>query len=119
MSVSTEISALEERLRLAELGPDPTVFEELLDDNVVLFDQRGTRITKRQVVKAHCAGAAPKFTAVTMHDLIIFEHGKDAAVVSCKGEYESDRVKFFLTFLRFWLKKNRAWRIVAAAIYQS
>jgi hypothetical protein len=31
VSTVEEIRALEERLRQAELGPDPTVFEELLD----------------------------------------------------------------------------------------
>ena len=32
----TEIAVLEERLRLAELGPDPKFFEEVLADEVVL-----------------------------------------------------------------------------------
>ena len=30
-TVVTEIAALEERLRIAELGPDPQFFEEVLD----------------------------------------------------------------------------------------
>jgi hypothetical protein len=31
-SIQTEVAALEERLRLAELGPDPKFFEEALAD---------------------------------------------------------------------------------------
>ena len=34
-SVRDEIAALEERLRSAELGPDPRVFEELLADDAI------------------------------------------------------------------------------------
>src|ERR1700730_9591924 len=37
-TVEAEIAELEERLRLAELGPDPKFFEEMPDDNVVLED---------------------------------------------------------------------------------
>ena len=40
-SVFEEIRALEERLRQAELGPDPQVLEELLADEAVLVDQSG------------------------------------------------------------------------------
>jgi hypothetical protein len=39
--VRTEIAALEERLRLAELGPDPKFFEDALADGVVLVSQDG------------------------------------------------------------------------------
>ena len=35
-TVQSEIAALEERLRVAELGPDPRFFEEVLADDVVL-----------------------------------------------------------------------------------
>ena len=70
MNTVEEIRALEERLRQAELGPDPTVFEELLDDDAILVDQQGHAArAKRQVVEAHTPGKGPKFTAVEMSDL--------------------------------------------------
>ena len=34
-TIEMEISALEERLRQAELGPDPQFFEDVLADDVV------------------------------------------------------------------------------------
>ena len=55
-----EIAILEERLRVAELGPDPAVFEELLADDVVLVAENGQPFfAKQRVVDAHRAGAAP------------------------------------------------------------
>ena len=41
--VKSEVAAYEERLRLAVMGPDPTAFEELLADNVVLREGSGVR----------------------------------------------------------------------------
>ena len=37
-TVQSEITALEEALRLAELGPDPTFFEERLADDARVGD---------------------------------------------------------------------------------
>jgi hypothetical protein len=59
----SEIMSLEERLRLAELGPDPKFFEEVLADQVVLM-QDGQTFPKTKVVQAHQPGAGPKFTRV-------------------------------------------------------
>lgn len=38
-TVEAEIAQLEERLRLAEWGPDPRFFEKALDDKVVLVSE--------------------------------------------------------------------------------
>ena len=40
-SVQKEIAALEERLRFAELGPDPKFYEEALAHDAVLVSQDG------------------------------------------------------------------------------
>jgi uncharacterized protein (TIGR02246 family) len=111
-----EIRRLEERLRQAELGPDPEVFEELLADDAVLVDQegRGAR-AKRKVVEAHRPGKGPKFTAVDMSDLQIVDHGH-AAVVTCTGRFSGPQFTGALKFMRVWLKKDGRWQIVAGSI---
>lgn len=43
---------LEEQLRMAELGPDPNFFEEILDDSALL----GGRQMKSKIVDAHRPG---------------------------------------------------------------
>jgi hypothetical protein len=115
-TVDAEIAELEERLRLAELGPDPKFFEEVLDDNVVLVSEDGQPFfAKRKVVGAHQPGTGPKFTRVEMSDMKIIDHGT-AAVVTCRGIYEGPKSSVSLKFMRVWLKKNNRWKIVAGSI---
>ena len=112
-----EIKTLEERLRVAELGPDPSVFEELLADDAVLVDQSGSpALAKRKVVEAHRPGKGPKFTAVEIRDLRIVEHGT-VAVVTCVGSFTGPQFSGALKFMRVWQWKNGRWQIVAGSIH--
>jgi hypothetical protein len=113
--VQNEITALEERLRLAELGPDPAFFEEALADDAVLVSAGKPAVAKAQVVQAHQPGKGPKFTRVEMRDVKIIDHGV-AAVVTCEGVYEGPQGSFTLKFMRVWLKKNGRWQIIAGSI---
>ena len=113
-----EIAVLEERLRQAELGPDPETFEDLLADNVVLVDQSGTpALAKQKVVEAHRAGNGPKFTSVEASDLQITEHGS-VAVVTCTAAFTGPQWSGTLKFMRVWQRKNGRWQIVAGSIHQ-
>ncbi len=114
-TVQSEIAALEERLRLAELGPDPKFFEEALADDAVLVSQDGQSFAKSEVIEAHQPGKGPKFTRVEMTDMKILDHGT-AAVVTCRGTYEGPQSSFTLKFMRVWLKKNNRWQIVAGSV---
>lgn len=106
-----EIKGLEERLRLAELGPDPAFFEEVLADDAVLDGQR----MKTKVVEAHRPdGKAPKFTRVEMGGFGFVDYGT-VVVVTCKGDYQGPRWSGTLHFMRVWLKKDGRWRIIAGS----
>lgn len=113
--VQTEIAALEERLRLAELAPDPKFFEEMLTDDAVLVSEGQAAFAKSKVVEAHQPGRGPKFTRVEMSDLKIVDHGS-AAVVTCQGTYEGPESSVTLKFMRVWLNKDGRWQIVAGSI---
>jgi uncharacterized protein (TIGR02246 family) len=115
-AVQDDIAALEERLRQAELGPDPKFFEEVLAEDVVLVGQDGQPFfAKRKVVEAHQPGIVPKFTRVEVSDLKVVDHGT-AAVVTCTGTYESAQASVTLKFMRVWVKKNNRWQIVAGSV---
>src|SRR3954468_17193756 len=115
-TVEQEIRRLEERLRQAELGPDPEVFEELLADDAILIDQDGRAArAQRKVVEAHRPGKGPKFTAVEMSDLQIVDHG-NAAVVTCTGRFSGPQFSGALKFMRVWLKQDGRWQIVAGSV---
>ena len=115
-NVETEIIELEERLRLAELGPHPHFFEDVLDEQAVLVSDDGQPFfAKQKVVDAHRPGKAPKFTRVEMSEMSITDHGT-GAVVTCRGTYESAQGAVSLKFMRVWLKKNDRWKIVAGSV---
>jgi hypothetical protein len=111
LGVTDEIRKLEERLRGAELGPDPKFFEEFLDDQAILDGQK----LKSMVVEAHRPNSqAPKFTRVEMSDFTFQDHGP-VVVVTCKGFYEGPQWSGTLKFMRVWLKKGDQWRIIAGS----
>ena len=116
MSTRAEIEALEERLRRAELGPDPAFFEEALADDVVLVDEQGRpALAKSKVVEAHRPGGPAKFTRVEMRDLQIVDHGS-ASVVTCQGTFEGPRGSVSLRFMRVWQKRDGRWQIIAGSV---
>ena len=115
-SIHSEIVALEERLRRAELGPDPAFFEEALADEAVLVSEAGDPFqAKSKVVAAHQPGTGPKFTSVDMSDMHIVVHGT-AAVVTCRGTYQTPQSSVTLKFMRVWLKKDGRWQIIAGSV---
>ena len=115
-TIQSEIAALEERLRLAELGPDPKFFEEVLADEAVLVSGDGQPfLAKSKVVEAHQPGKGPKFRRVEMSDVNIVDHGS-AAVVTCRGSYETPESTITIQFMRVWLKKGNRWQIIAGSV---
>ena len=115
-AVQREIAELEDRLRLAELGPDPKFFEDTLADDVVMIDETGEPdLAKSKVVEAHRPERGAKFTRVEMADLVIHDHA-NSAVVTCTGTYESPQSTFKLRFMRVWGKSNDRWQIVAVSV---
>ena len=115
--VQKDIKALEEHLRLAELGPDAHFFEDVLADNVVLMGPDGEHVAKERVVQAHRSGKGPKFTRVEMRDMKVVDHGSGAAVVTCDGIFEGPQGTTTLRFTRVWVKKRGRWHIVAGSVY--
>ncbi|HEY8278197.1 MAG TPA: nuclear transport factor 2 family protein [Bdellovibrionota bacterium] len=109
----SEVQKLEEKLRLAELGPDPAFFAEMLDDDALMDGQKA----KAQIVAAHTPGSGKgqKFTKVEMSDFQFVDHG-NAVVVTCKGTYEGPAWSGALKFMRVWCKKNGGWKIIAASL---
>jgi uncharacterized protein DUF4440 len=112
MSIHDEIMALEEQLRLAELGPDPAFFERRLADHAVLDGQQ----QKAKVVAAHQPGGEAKFTKVEMSDFRLVEHGP-AVVVTCTGVYQGPKATHTLKFMRVWLKQASEWQIIAGSVW--
>jgi hypothetical protein len=106
-----QIKELENRLRLAELGPDPEFFAQVLADDAVLDGQQA----KAQVVEAHRPDKGAKFTKVEMSDFQFVDHGI-VVVVTCSGTYAGPQWSGTLKFMRVWLNKDGKWQIIAGSI---
>jgi hypothetical protein len=115
-SVESEIREVEERLRKAELGPDPEVFDRLLDDDMVLVSEGQIMRPKAYIVEAHTPGKAQKIDRVDVRDMEIVDHG-NVAVVSCTGDFHGPKGRFVFKFMRVWAKKADGWRIIAGSMF--
>lgn len=117
VSVEREIADLEERLRLADLKPDPVFFQNHLDDQMVLMVDGDicSHSPKAYIVDKHQPGKAPKFDRVEISDLKILDQA-GTAIVTGFGSYEGPDGKFAMNFMRIWVRKTEGWRIVAGSI---
>lgn len=118
MAISTResILELEEKLKQAELGPDPSFFQQYLDDNMTLLWNGEVCRPKNHIVEAHKPEKGNKFTKVEMTDMEVVDHG-DSAVVTCKGRYEGANGVHEIKFMRVWSRKPEGWRIIAGINY--
>jgi hypothetical protein len=98
------------------LGPNPHVFEELLDDEMLIVAEDGQiHLAKSRIVEAHQPGKAPKFSDVNIDEVRIFDHGC-AAVVTCSGTFVGPQGTFVRKFMRVWARKPDGWKIVAGSV---
>jgi hypothetical protein len=111
MTIVEEITALEAKLRDAEMQPDPEFFKTVLADDLVLNNRPG----KDRVVDAHRAGETSKFTSVEFEDMQIKVFG-NAAVVTCTGTFDGPGWTGTLRFMRVWLKLDGRWQIIAGSV---
>ena len=115
-SAENEVRECEEQLRKAELGPDPTVFETLLDEHMILVADEKISRPKKYIVEAHQPGKGQKFERVEVSNMEIVDHG-NVAVVTCTGDFEGPKGRFAMKFMRVWAKKPDGWRIIAGSMF--
>lgn len=117
VTVEKEIADLEERLRQADLKPDPEFFQSHLDDQMVLMVDGDicSHSPKAYIVDKHQPGKAQKFDRVEVSELKILDQG-GTAIVTGFGSYEGPDGKFAVNFMRVWVKKAEGWRIVAGSM---
>ncbi len=116
-SVEKEIAELEERLRQADLRPDPAFFQKHLDDQMVLMVDGDicSHSPKAYIVDRHQPGRAQQFDRVEITERKILDQG-DTAIVTGFGTYEGPDGKSAMNFMRIWVKKSDGWKIVAGSM---
>jgi ketosteroid isomerase-like protein len=112
----TDIQALEERLRLAMLGSDVEVLNELFADDLVFVDHQGRRLGKAQDLEAHRSGIL-KLEEIDIYDRVIKVIG-DAATVSLSariaGTYYGESFSGRFAFSRVWHRDKGRWTVTLA-----
>ncbi len=117
-NVLAEIEQLEDELCAAERKPDAEFFERFIDDDAVLVGHDGhAYFAKQAIVAAHRPDSGSKFTNVQVRDREIIEH-ETAGVVSCRTTFETDQGKVTLRFVRVWLRKAGAWKLIGGCVYK-
>jgi hypothetical protein len=112
-----EIRELEDRITHAELVTNPEFFDEILDEGFSFMTQDGSVVDKAKVLEAHRPAGARKFKRYTASDVNVRDFG-DAAIVTLRVDLATAQVEAALHFMRVWLKREGAWKIVSGAAIQ-
>src|ERR1700749_836804 len=97
VSVETEIAAVEERLRLAQLHSDAKSVEDLLDDHLLLLSDGSPFFAKARMLEVYKPGRG-RLVSVEWKNVQIIEFGK-AAVVICRGVYQAAQMQLTLQLM--------------------
>jgi hypothetical protein len=111
-AVQKEISALEEKLKQADLTNDPDILEELLADDAVLTGADGKPFTKAFVVERHHPKGEKKFTRFEATDFKIQDLG-EVAIVTVRLDLAGKGFEIVLRNTRVWARRRGRWQIVA------
>ena len=115
-TIETQILEVEERLRLAMLGSDVTVLDELLAPELVFTSHLGQVFGKQADLAAHESGLV-KVTELTPSDQRVQVHG-DVAIVSVRvqltGSFAGTPSAGDFRFTRVWAPaETGAWQVIA------
>jgi ketosteroid isomerase-like protein len=118
--MTSNIDALEERLRRAMLDRDIEVLESLIADGLIFVSQTGAMLTKEADLQMHRSGLL-RLIALEPSERRVesFEH---TAVVSVRmhvvGEYDGATFAGTYRYLRVWAQVDGRWQVVAGQATQ-
>ena len=113
VSSEDEIRALEERLRLGDLSPDPdtsAIFDELLADDVIFLQPAGFSNAKSAVLSGHRPPKKRTFSKVENSEVTIRDFG-NAVAVSCRTDFTIGNRSFAFRVARLWIKRQGEWKV--------
>ncbi|TVZ41568.1 uncharacterized protein DUF4440 [Alteromonadaceae bacterium 2753L.S.0a.02] len=115
-----EILDSEERLRVAMLGSDIAVLNELISDDLLFTSHLGALVSKKEDIDIHQSGNL-KFASIDLSNTIVKLY-ENFAVVSVQAEIkatflgQASNGRFMFT--RIWSKQSGALKIVAGHVSQ-
>jgi hypothetical protein len=107
-----EIMHLEERLRQAELGPDPPSSRSIWRTMSSWMGCSSRRESSKRTARLR-QGAEGLRRSTWKYGTFV-EHGP-AVVLTCEGHYEGPQFTGTIKFMRVWLKRDGRWQIIAGS----
>lgn len=115
-AIEKEISAAEERLRLAMLSSDVAVLDELIANDLIFTDHAGSRVTKQDDLNMHRSGAI-RCDSIEGSERTVRSLSSQLAAVSVRtrisGIFRGVPTTANLRFTRLWQRSNAGtWQII-------
>ena len=115
-----EIVTLEAQIRVAQLGADLTVLENLIADDLLFTGPNGQLGTKAQDIEAYRSGTV-QFKAHIPEELRIRRVGADVAITSLRAQLTVDVAgnlsRGTYRYTRVWAREDgRTWRVVGGHV---
>lgn len=115
--LETEITAAEDRLRLAMMSSDVDALDELIAPNLVFTDHAGNRLGKQDDLAMHRSGAI-RCKTIEASEMTVLKLSDDFAIVSVRarisGVFRGTPASADLRFTRVWRRADPGtWQIVA------
>lgn len=117
MNLESDISSLEEQLRIAMLRSDVSVLDSLIADDLLFVGPDGSVLGKAEDLELHRSGAQ-RISQLDFTDLLVHAFGGAAvttvaAVVT--GTFNEQPFSAHLRYLRTWAKTQTGWQVIGGS----
>ena len=117
MNLESEISLLEEQLRIAMLRSDLSALDALIADDLLFVGPDGSVIGKAEDLELHRSGAQ-RISQLDFSDLLVRAYGGTAvttvaAIVA--GTFNEQPFFGHVSYLRTWTKTRAGWQVIGGS----
>ena len=117
MNLESEISLLEEQLRIAMLRSDLSALDALIADDLLFVGPDGSVIGKAEDLELHRSGAQ-RISQLDFSDLLVRAYGGTAvttvaAIVA--GTFNEQPFSGHVRYLRTWTKTRAGWQVIGGS----
>ena len=114
MNLESEISSLEEQLRIAMLRSDLTVLDALIADDLLFVGPDGSVIGKAEDLELHRSGTQ-HISQLDFAGLRVRTHGGTAVTTvaaAVAGTFSGQPFSTHLRYLRTWTRTRAGWQVI-------
>lgn len=117
MNLESEISLLEEQLRIAMLRSDLSALDALIADDLLFVGPDGSVIGKAEDLELHRSGAQ-RISQLDFSDLLVRAYGGTAVTTVAAilaGTFNEQPFSGHFRYLRTWTKTRAGWQVIGGS----